>query len=129
VLPLLIVVVTLVGFTLDRVMTREGVPRTDVLLLTNLVTGIAAGVIGYQIIEAEREQRRLMQQRLETIAQMNHHIRNALQVIVCVRAQHAGDESLDVIHEAIERIDWALREILPHYGPSESPRNGRSAAA
>ncbi len=127
-LPLVIALVTLVGFVLDRAMTREGVPRPEVLLLTNGLTGIAAGVIVYQLIVAEREQRQLTQQRLETIALMNHHIRNALQVIVCVRAR--GDEaSLEAIRTAIDRIDWALREILPQYGPDESHHHGSSAAA
>jgi hypothetical protein len=45
---------------------------------------------------------------------MNHHIRNALQVIVARASldQQAKPE-LRQIDDAVARIDWALREILP----------------
>jgi hypothetical protein len=42
---------------------------------------------------------------------MNHHIRNALQVITFY--SRAGAKQQVGIVEAVERIQWALREVLP----------------
>jgi hypothetical protein len=42
---------------------------------------------------------------------MNHHIRNALQVIVY--PSPSAEEAAQRIGDAIARIDWALREVLP----------------
>jgi signal transduction histidine kinase len=61
----------------------------------------------------ERELRR-QRQFAAVVEQMNHHIRNALQVIVYQTALDPKfSEELQGIHGAVQRIDWALREILP----------------
>ena len=44
---------------------------------------------------------------------MNHHIRNALQVIAYANLTSDKDESVELIHRSVERIEWALREVLP----------------
>jgi hypothetical protein len=49
-------------------------------------------------------------QRLETIALLNHHIRNALQAIITVSG---STDSTDIIRGSVERIEWALGEVLP----------------
>ena len=57
-----------------------------------------------------RRQRQLM----TIIADMNHHTRNALQVIVSRSTQSIPDPTaIDDIRQAVRRIDWCLREILP----------------
>jgi hypothetical protein len=44
---------------------------------------------------------------------MNHHIRNALQV-VAFYATHPDDSiAVGTIRDAIHRIEWTLREVLP----------------
>jgi TolA-binding protein len=50
---------------------------------------------------------------------MNHHIRNALQVIAYANATGDPDESMKLIRSSVERIEWALREVLPGF-----PYNG-----
>ena len=57
-----------------------------------------------------RKQRREEIARLETIALLNHHIRNALQAIVSVSG---STDSTDVIRRSVERIEWALGEVSP----------------
>jgi hypothetical protein len=59
-----------------------------------------------------------MAARMKTIAELNHHIRNALQVIKFWGAQHrpALDAmQLQLINDSVDRIEWALREVLPRY--------------
>jgi hypothetical protein len=59
---------------------------------------------------AARRARQQEIQRLETIALLNHHIRNALQAIVTCSG---STDSTDIIRGSVERIEWALGEVLP----------------
>jgi len=53
-----------------------------------------------------------LSEKLKTIEMMNHHVRNALQVIVDSVYVHGHAEQLEEISNSVKRIDWALREIL-----------------
>jgi hypothetical protein len=64
-----------------------------------------------------REQNRLTTARMQVIAEMNHHIRNALTAISLSAHVTEDQHLIRVISEGIERIDWALREILPREIP------------
>lgn len=113
-----LLLVAVVGFIFDRVLVKEGVPRTDILLESNLLTGIVAALFYAYFSNSERERRRLLQQRLRTIADMNHHIRNALQIITYAASARKRDDSMEMIRASVERIEWALREVLPGYAPA-----------
>ena len=54
---------------------------------------------------------------------MNHHIRNSLQVITYATATQSNSESMEMIRSSVERIEWALREVLPNEidGPVAAP--------
>ena len=108
-----VVVVGAIGIGFDDVLLKEGVRRLDIMALSNGLTGIAAGLIYFQITRIERERRATTQQRLRTIAEMNHHIRNALQVIAYASAATDKTRSMELISQSVERIEWALREVLP----------------
>jgi hypothetical protein len=73
----------------------------------NLLGGMIVGVI---IFIDERRRQRYLADRLYVIALMNHHVRNSLQTIMFA---HDTDKEVEFIHEAVLRIEWALREILP----------------
>ena len=51
--------------------------------------------------------------RLQVIAELNHHVRNALEVISLSAYITHDEEAIRRIMEGVNRIDWALREILP----------------
>lgn len=53
-----------------------------------------------------------MIRKLEVIRMMNHHVRNSLQVIAFA-ASVPQREDANKIRDAVERIEWALREVLP----------------
>jgi len=118
-----ILLVWIVGFGFDRLLARDGVTRSDILLLSNGLTGLVAGCFFYTWAMNERMRRELIRERLRTIAEMNHHIRNALQVITYAMAAGKDDESVKLIRDSVERIEWALREVLPGHvaAPAEPP--------
>ena len=115
---LLAIVVSAIGVLLDRLLLKEGLPRYGMLIISNSVTGLFAGGLFYQMAREERAHRELVRARMKTIAELNHHIRNALQVIKFWGAQQrpALDAmQLQLINDSVDRIEWALREVLPRY--------------
>ena len=104
--------VWMVGFSFDRLLARDGVTRTEILLASNGLTAVVAAFLFYSLTFNERLRREFVRERLRTIAEMNHHIRNALQVITYATAASKND-SVEMIRNAVERIEWALREVLP----------------
>lgn len=115
---LVVVIVSAIGIILDRLLLKEGLPRLDMLIFSNGLTGLFAGGLFFQMAREEKASRELVAERMKTIAELNHHIRNALQVIKFLGAKNRSglDEmQLQLINDSVNRIEWALREVLPRY--------------
>ena len=80
----------------------------------NILTGIAAGLV---VLLYERWRQREVEKKLRTIRLMNHHVRNALQIISAASDHLDGTVPPSTVQGAVRRIEWALREVLP--GESE----------
>lgn len=106
--------------------------RESQRVLDDLSGAVIAGLLIYR---HEYARSKYLSEKLKTIEMMNHHVRNALQVIVDSTYIHGHAEQLNEIQNSVKRIDWALREILPgrvldQYdapGKTQTPA-GRSAA-
>ena len=107
------IAVSVVGIAFDRMLIREGVPRYDLMAISNSLTGIVAGAFFWQARRRERERRMFIRDRLRTISEMNHHIRNALQVISFYSYQEQDEKTVEMLGQAVNRIEWALSEVLP----------------
>ena len=118
---LVALVVSVIGFAMDRLLMREGLHRIEIIALSNSLTGVVAGLLYLQVTRVERERRAATQERLRTIADMNHHIRNALQIIAYASSAADRSESVELVRSSVERIEWALREVLPGHAVSELP--------
>ncbi|HWY71792.1 MAG TPA: hypothetical protein VNX88_24205 [Terriglobales bacterium] len=73
----------------------------------------AAFLLGLVVFFYERRRERELVKKLQVIELMNHHVRNALQPIMYVPYSQDQQQQLTAIQDAVRRIDWALREILP----------------
>jgi hypothetical protein len=118
----------LLGVALRAMLDRLGVDGVTALM-DDLLIGILAGV---GVFAYERHQHKLVLEKMRVIAEMNHHVRNALQPILYSPFLKEQAEQIRIIQEGIQRIEWALREVLPgetETAPpnSKSPRS-RSAA-
>ena len=100
-------------------------------ILDDSCGGIIAGLLIYRI---EYNRAKYLTEKLKTIELMNHHVRNALQVIVDSVYLHGHSEQLAEIQNSVKRIDWALREILPGHtldefnDPTSQKADDRTAA-
>jgi hypothetical protein len=115
---LVVVIVSLIGIILDRLLLKEGLPRLDMIIFSNGLTGLLAGGLFWQMAREAKASRDLVAERMKTIAELNHHIRNALQVIKFLGGQKRSgldDVQLQLINDSVDRIEWALREVLPRY--------------
>ena len=102
-----------IGLALDILLLRRGMPRLGILLLSNLITGALAGTLLLHLKIWQMEKRRVIEKRLSTIADMNHHVRNALAVVAYYGTEGANATRAQLVSQAVKRIEWALREILP----------------
>ena len=71
---------------------------------------VVAALLFYRVLWQERERRKAIRRRIETICDMNHHIRNAVQALTSYIPLNEEAKGID---ESLHRVDWALREILP----------------
>jgi len=96
-------------------------------IVDHALVGIGAGLL---VLLYERRQRRNIIRKLEVIGMMNHHVRNSLQVISFAASAPPREEDVNKIRDAVDRIDWALREVLPgqredlsHFSFHRSPQS------
>jgi hypothetical protein len=109
--------VTASGYGFDRMLNRDGVNRKVITGASNVLTGLVVAGLFLELTRNVQNRRRLVQARLEVIADMNHHIRNALQVLSYASVTHGGEKETEMMRDSIDRIEWALREVLPGYLP------------
>lgn len=70
-------------------------------------------------VRPERDERR----RLLAIQEVHHHVRNALQVVRLHEQLGADPSTREYVDEAIERIEWVMREVLPSVGAPDGPED------
>ena len=113
ILALVVLAVSVAGVGFDRLLVREGISRYDLIAVSNLLTGVVAGGLFWQARRRDRERRKFVRERLRTISEMNHHMRNALQVIAFYSYKEQDEKTVKMLADAVTRIEWALSEVLP----------------
>ena len=77
--------------------------------LDDLILAVLAGLL---VFAYEHRRSREMRKKLSVIAAMNHHVRNALQTISYLPYTDQAKQ-VQLIQQSVNRIQWALQEILP----------------
>jgi hypothetical protein len=85
------------------------------IYIDDLVLGVLAGLM---VFVYEQRRSRDVRQKVAVIAAMNHHVRNALQAISYVPYTEQAKQ-IQVIQQSVNRIQWALQEILPGEAAAE----------
>jgi hypothetical protein len=99
------------GAGLQGVLQQRGITRINTYV-DDLVLGVLAGLL---VFAYEHRRSRELRQKLAVISAMNHHVRNALQTIAYVPYTEQAKQML-LIQQSVNRIQWALNEILPGEG-------------
>lgn len=111
------------GTLVEALQLAQGI-RGWTLVVDNLAAAILLGMV---VFIYERHRERELMRRLQVIELMNHHVRNALQPVMYLPYSDDQQQQLNMIRDAVHRIDWALREILP--GSSEGGPPSKDAVA
>ncbi|MGA9353171.1 MAG: hypothetical protein WBV46_05730 [Terriglobales bacterium] len=112
--------VGLVSFLTTELMHYWLVPdlgRNRERILAEVLSALIVSCLIAKLAHMARQQQRSTIARMQVIAEMNHHIRNALAPISLSVDAIANQQLIQVISDGVDRIDWALREILPRELP------------
>ena len=101
------------GFTIDGLLSSCGLSVIQILTISHFLTAAVGAALGLCVIRCIQERRQANDHRMQTISEMNHHVRNALQVIVFLGREWEPDLGVGAFHQAVARIEWALEEVLP----------------
>jgi hypothetical protein len=102
------------GGMLEWLVTHDYLPQRS-LMLAGAVVALALGILVYQLLADIQVRYQAMVVRLQQIAELNHHIRNALQVIAYhnVPELERSTRAIQEVSAAVMRIESVLREVLP----------------
>jgi hypothetical protein len=106
------ILVFAIGIVLDAALIDFGTPNPMMLVFDDLLTGAAAGFAVWLALRSEVKRRMEEDHRLRVLDEMNHHVRNALQVMVLCSYSIGGEKGEELM-QAAKRIQWSLTEVLP----------------
>lgn len=81
-------------------------------IISDAVAALVTTFFILWVIKFANERRRAVRHRLYVIAEMNHHIRNALDAIQMSVQLTQDRGAINIIADEARRIEWALREVL-----------------
>lgn len=88
----------------------------------NVAIGICAAVAAYIWARYEAERHERARERMILVAELNHHIRNAVTLLGQSAVLEDGPDKLRLMDEAVDRIDRVLTELVPTAGEAQTPR-------
>jgi hypothetical protein len=99
---------------IDATLAARGLTSLNTLV-DDYLTGVLVGTIVFclSLYIDERNQRQRTRQRLIALAEMNHHLRNALAVLKLSPDIEDASARRRAIESGVARIEFTLKEILP----------------
>jgi hypothetical protein len=82
------------------------------ILYSDVFMGLVAALLAFFVARYYERLRQSYMQRLIVAAEVNHHVRNALTSVLYSVHLKQDPELIQVTQDAVNRIDWILREIL-----------------
>jgi hypothetical protein len=117
----LVMFVASLGFDLVLLKHRE---TPAAIMVSNGLVALLAATLVFTLLAYGRQQRRRIMERMEALNEVNHHVRNALQALSFTAGALQGTKEGATVSESIQRIQWALLEMLPKVEPTYEPFQG-----
>jgi hypothetical protein len=113
----------LVSYVFDYILYFMKISEVETLS-NNIVNGIlgAALMLLFLRNRHEREVMARAKERAIIVAEMNHHIRNAMTPLIVGVSSDDLYERLRTLDQATDRVDHVLTELLPTVGSTSRPR-------
>jgi hypothetical protein len=97
------------GGAIDCLVTHHHLPRIF-FMLSGAVVSLVVGFLFLKTLRQVQEKDQALLQGVQQIAHLNHHIRNALQVITFHNVTDRSAEAIQQVDAAVARIESVLRE-------------------
>ena len=104
---------------------RFGVRMWPAIYIQAVVAGIIGAVLVGSVLALVLYRREVLRRQLQVVAELNHQVRNALEVIASSTTRIADKKTVGTILDAVMRIDVTLRSLFP----AARPLKKRAAAA
>jgi hypothetical protein len=106
------------GGAIDWLVTHHHLPRIF-FMLSGAVVSLVVGFLFLKTLSEFQEKQEALLQRVQQVAKLNHHIRNALQVITFHNVAERSAEAIRQVDAAVARIESVLRERVSSSHPEE----------
>jgi len=101
-----------IKFTLSGVLVRGGATEMEMRTQDAFFTGLFVAIIAWGALSVARFRREQMRARVKVVSDLNHHLRNALSIILNSHFLPENAQTSAIL-DGVERIDRALRHIIP----------------
>ncbi len=105
------------AFFIERYLRQQGTDPVPLIAASDAMAAALATFLVMLILHGIIERRRQVVARLRVIAEINHHIPNALELIQLSAVSTENERAVRIIGEGVQRIERTLRELLGPAGP------------
>ncbi len=106
-----LVILAPIKFVLVRSLLSMGVPREALQAQDAILSAALAAALVWVLLMGLRMRRKQVEEQLRAVADLNHNVRNALQVIFASDFLPQSDRASAIL-ESVERIDRTLNALL-----------------
>jgi hypothetical protein len=96
---------------IDWLMFDTGRSALGIMLGEDVLASVSIFGFTYGMVHNSRRQRESLRREQRIVAETNHHIRNALELIQLSAQTTRDQQVIAQVSVAVERIQWALREL------------------
>ena len=103
-----------INATIDRV--TIGIDPKMHVFIQGFLVGLAAAFVSVLLLSARRERRRILREEIERVVELNHRIRNSLQVITDAHFDETDEARKRMISDMVQSMDQTLKQLFPTLG-------------
>lgn len=100
----------------DWLLYSAGIEPMHIMLASDGFAALLAAAFVLKLMMEVHQRRDMVREQLNIIAETNHHIRNALELIQFSAQSTHNEEVIAQISSAVDRIQWVLRELSGERG-------------
>ena len=112
-----------ITYVADAVLYYLGIAATETILDDAAIAITGAGMLIFFLVQSNKNQMvARAKERAIMVAEINHHMRNAITPLALIMASPDAGERLRILDIATDRMDHVLTELLPTVGTASEPR-------
>jgi hypothetical protein len=112
-----------ITYVADAVLYYLGIAATETILDDAAIAIAGAGMLIFFLVQSNKNQMvARAKERAIMVAEINHHMRNAITPLALIMASPDAGERLRILDIATDRMDHVLTELLPTVGTASEPR-------